>query len=135
MMNAALKTPQAKAPKTLIVGLGKTGLSVARYLRAQGIPVAVTAILRPFGPYLYRAYEHPCPWCLFLPKNRLVGYLLLGALIVVALEACACFICSWVEATSPALKSGARSRSRMAGLRMALAAIFFLALVGIPAIL
>jgi UDP-N-acetylmuramoylalanine--D-glutamate ligase len=42
MMNAALKTPQAKAPKTLIVGLGKTGLSVLRYLRAQGISVAVT---------------------------------------------------------------------------------------------
>lgn len=42
MMNAALKTPQAKAPKTLIVGLGKTGLSVARHLRAQGISVAVT---------------------------------------------------------------------------------------------
>ncbi len=42
MMTAALKTPQAKAPKTLIVGLGKTGLSVARYLRAQGVSVAVT---------------------------------------------------------------------------------------------
>lgn len=28
--------------KTLVVGLGKTGVSCARYLRAQGIPVAVT---------------------------------------------------------------------------------------------
>ena len=98
------------------------------------IPVAVTAILRPFGPYLYRGYKHPCPWCLFLPKNSLVGYLLFGSLILVVLEACAAFICSWVEATSPALESAARHRARMAGLRMALAAIFFLALVGIPAI-
>ena len=29
-------------PKTLVLGLGKTGLSCARYLRAQGVPVAVT---------------------------------------------------------------------------------------------
>ncbi|MFY9976203.1 MAG: hypothetical protein WAK53_18260, partial [Chromatiaceae bacterium] len=27
---------------TLIVGLGKTGVSCARYLRARGVPVAVT---------------------------------------------------------------------------------------------
>ena len=84
--------------------------------------------------YLYRVYKHPCPWCLFLPKNRLVGYLLFGSLILVALEACAAFICSVVAAKSPALESAARSRSRKAGLRMALAAIFFLALAGIPAI-
>ncbi len=31
-----------KEYKTLIVGLGKTGLSCARYLSAQGIPVAIT---------------------------------------------------------------------------------------------
>jgi UDP-N-acetylmuramoylalanine--D-glutamate ligase len=30
------------APRTLVVGLGKTGLSCARHLRAQGVPVAVT---------------------------------------------------------------------------------------------
>ena len=29
-------------PKTLVLGLGKTGLSCARHLRAQGVPVAVT---------------------------------------------------------------------------------------------
>ena len=33
---------QALAPKTLIVGLGKTGLSCARYLAGQGVPLAVT---------------------------------------------------------------------------------------------
>ena len=31
-----------KPPKTLVVGLGKTGLSCARYLAAHGVPVAVT---------------------------------------------------------------------------------------------
>jgi len=33
---------ELKDYKTLIVGLGKTGLSCARYLEAQGIPVAIT---------------------------------------------------------------------------------------------
>jgi hypothetical protein len=99
------------------------------------IPVAVNALLRPLGPSVYAVYKHPCPWCLFLPRNRLMGYLLFGSLIVIALEVCAAFICSVVAARSPDLESAARSRSRTAGLRMALAAIFFLALVGIPAIL
>ncbi len=34
--------PPGAAPKTLVVGLGKTGLSVVRYLKAQGVQVAVT---------------------------------------------------------------------------------------------
>jgi len=34
--------PTMTAPRTLIVGLGKTGLSCARYLRSQGATVAVT---------------------------------------------------------------------------------------------
>ena len=39
--DAAGRAP-ATAPKTLVVGLGKTGVSCARYLRAQGVRVAVT---------------------------------------------------------------------------------------------
>lgn len=41
-------------PKTLVLGLGKTGLSCARYLRSQGVPVAVTDS-RPQPPGLERA--------------------------------------------------------------------------------
>ena len=43
-------------PKTLVLGLGKTGLSCARYLRAQGVPVAVTDT-RPKPPGLEAARE------------------------------------------------------------------------------
>jgi UDP-N-acetylmuramoylalanine--D-glutamate ligase len=38
---ASVQRDPAQA-KTLVVGLGKTGLSCARYLRAQGVPLAVT---------------------------------------------------------------------------------------------
>jgi UDP-N-acetylmuramoylalanine--D-glutamate ligase len=37
-----MNAPQENAARTVVVGLGKTGLSVVRYLRAQGTAVAVT---------------------------------------------------------------------------------------------
>ena len=98
------------------------------------VPVAATALLRSFAAYHYRFPRHPCSWCLFLPENKLVGYLLFGCLIVAAAEACAAFVCSTVVAKSPALESATRKRIRTAGLRVAFAALLFLALVGIPAI-
>lgn len=98
------------------------------------VPVAATALLRSFAAYHYRFPREPCAWCLFLPENKLVGYLLFGSLVLVALEACATFVCSTVAANYPALESATGKRTRTAGLRMALAAILFLALVGIPAI-
>jgi len=36
-----MTTMREKADKTLVVGLGETGLSVARYLAGQGVPVAI----------------------------------------------------------------------------------------------
>ncbi len=98
------------------------------------VPVAATSLLRSFAAYHYRFPREPCAWCLFLPENKLVGYLLFGSLVVVAVEGCSAFICSTVAAKSPALESTARRRSRTAGLRVALAVLLFLALVGIPAV-
>lgn len=98
------------------------------------VPVATTALLRSFAAYHYRFPREPCAWCLFLPENKLVGYLLFGSLIAVAVEACAAFICSTVAASCPALESATGKRTRTAGLRVALSALLFLALVGIPAV-
>jgi len=98
------------------------------------VPVAATALLRSFAAYHYRFPREPCAWCLFLPENKLVGYLLFGSLVVAAVEACVAFIYSSVAARYPALESATRNRSRTAGLRVALAALLFLALLGIPAI-
>ena len=39
---AAVMTNKPTLPQTLIVGLGNTGLSVARFLHRRGIPFAVT---------------------------------------------------------------------------------------------
>ena len=52
-------------PKTLILGLGKTGLSCARWLHAQGVPVAVTDS-RPQPPGLAAVREELPDLPLFL---------------------------------------------------------------------
>jgi len=114
--------------------MGTRATGLVSVVTVLWVPVAVTALLRSFAAYHYRFPRHPCSWCLFLPENKLVGYMLFGCLIVAAAEACAAFICSTVAAKSPALESAARRRYRTAGLRVALAAVLFLALVGIPAI-
>lgn len=51
--------------KTLVVGLGKTGLSCARFLRAQGLPVAVTDS-RAHPPGLDQVREEMPDLALFL---------------------------------------------------------------------
>jgi len=55
----------ARNPKTLVVGLGKTGLSCARYLAAQGVEVAV-ADSRPNPPGLAALHEEMPDLALFL---------------------------------------------------------------------
>lgn len=42
MIQHAAKTPQAQAGRTVVVGLGRTGLSCARYLHSRGLSFAVT---------------------------------------------------------------------------------------------
>lgn len=64
-MGMAQQLNAAAAVKTLIVGLGKTGLSCARYLRARGIPVAV-ADSRRTPPGLVEAREQMPDLALFV---------------------------------------------------------------------
>ena len=54
------------ARRTLVVGLGKTGLSVARYLARQGVPVAIVDS-REQPPGLARSRDElPADVALFL---------------------------------------------------------------------
>jgi hypothetical protein len=114
--------------------MGTRATGVFSLVTILWVPVAATALLRSFAAYHYRFPREPCAWCLFLPENKLVGYLLFGSLVVAAVEACAAFLCAAVATRYPALEPATGKRTRMAGLRMAFAAILFLALVAIPAI-
>jgi UDP-N-acetylmuramoylalanine--D-glutamate ligase len=56
------KTYTSPMPRTLIVGLGKTGVSCARFLRARGVPVAITdSREHPPGLDLFRGVEDDLP--------------------------------------------------------------------------
>jgi UDP-N-acetylmuramoylalanine--D-glutamate ligase len=50
-MNAHARTPSSKTRRAVVVGLGRTGLSCARYLSARGVEVAITDS-RPEPPEL-----------------------------------------------------------------------------------
>jgi len=99
------------------------------------VPVAATALVRSLAAYHYGVLQHRCPWCLFLPEHGLVGYPLFGALMLVAVEAGAAFLCSLVRARISAVASETRTRTRAAGLRIAMATALFLALSGLPPVL
>ena len=99
------------------------------------VPVAATGLVRSLAPYLHGVPQHRCPWCLFLPQHRLVGYLLFGCLILVVLEAGAAFVSSLVAARFPALETETYKRTRNAGWRLAAATVLFLAVSGLPPIL
>ncbi len=98
------------------------------------IPVGTNALLQSLSVYHFGIPRHPCPWCLFLPANKWVGYVLFGSLILAGVEAGTVFVGSIIASRIPALTPTAEKRARLAGLRTALAAILFLALAVIPAI-
>jgi hypothetical protein len=114
-------------------GTRKTGLAVL--LTSLWVPVAATGLIRSLAAYLHGLPQHRCPWCLFLPKHSLIGYLLFGCLILGAVEAGAAFVSVMVAARFPALEPEAIKRSRTAGWRLAAATALFLALSGLPPLL
>lgn len=68
-------------------------------LAAAWLFSGTVALVRVWAPYHYEVLHHFCPWCLFLPEHRGVGFPLLIFLGLVAFEA-------------PALWAITRARSR-----------------------
>jgi len=115
--------------------MGARAIGLVSLLTILWVPVAGTGLVRSLAAYLHGLPQHRCPWCLFLPQHNLVGYLLFGCLILVAVEGSAAFISSIVAARFPALETKTSMRSRAAGWRLAAAAALFLATSGLPPIL
>lgn len=98
------------------------------------VPVALRSLLHTFAPYHYQVLHHHCPYCLFLPKHNLVGYLLCGSLLYGFLESLAPLIARVAGNRFPELESFAQKRIRAAGLRAVAMALVFLVLSTVPAI-
>ena len=98
------------------------------------VPIAAITLVRVHAAYFYQVLHHHCPWCLFLPEHKFVGVPLFGALFIIILEGPISYLAAKTAAKYPDLLAGARIRSRLAALRLLLAAVAYTGMVGLPAI-
>ena len=98
------------------------------------VPIAAITLVRVYAAYFYQVLHHHCPWCLFLPEHKFVGVPLFGALIIITLEGPISYLAAKTAANFPDLLPRARRRSRLAGLRLLLAAVAYTGMVALPAI-
>ena len=98
------------------------------------VPIAAITLVRVYAAYFYQVLQHHCPWCLFLPEHKFVGVPLFGALIIISLEGPISYLTAKTAANFPDLLPRARRRSRLAGLRLLLAAVAYTGMIVLPAI-
>ena len=114
-----------------------TGTKITGYLAVITVfwvPVAIITLVRVYAAYFYQVLHHHCPWCLFLPEHKFVGVLLFGTLIIITLEGSISYLVSKTTVNFPNLLPVAIRRSRLAGLRLLLAAIFYTGMVTLPSL-
>jgi hypothetical protein len=97
------------------------------------IPVAAVTLTNILAAYHYGVLQHRCPWCLFLPQHRAVGYPLFGALAVIGFEGLTAFLLpAAVARTAPILLPAAYERCRAAAGRVLIALALFVLLTALP---
>ena len=113
---------------------GETAAGTLALISLIWVPVAGITLVRVYAAYFYQVLHHHCPWCLFLPEHKFVGIPLLGALVIVILEGPISYLAAKTGAKFPELLPRARRRSRLAGLRLLIAAAAYSGMVALPAI-
>lgn len=103
-------------------GQGRSPASVGLpFVALVWVPVAGHTLVRVLAAYHYEVLHHHCPWCLFLPEHRAVGYLLFGALVLVGLEAIAILTATRLARAHPPLRESAHGIERRALQRLLIA--------------
>jgi len=98
------------------------------------VPIAAISLVRVYSVYFYQVLQHHCPWCFFLPEHKFVGIPLFGALIIIILEGPIAYLVAKTTANFPDLIPRAKRRSKLAALRLLLAAVAYTGMVALPAI-
>ncbi|WP_300456862.1 hypothetical protein [Desulfobacula sp.] len=98
------------------------------------LPVASLTLVNIFSAYHYEVLHHHCPWCLFLPEHRLVGYPLYGALYVIGMEGFTLFMLPRLANQDITVYKKALDRCRRAANRITFAQLLFLIIAILPAI-
>jgi len=114
---------------------GSTCFFLMAGLAPAWVLAAYKSLIKILAAYYYGVLHHHCPWCLFLPEHRFIGFPLFAALLVVLLEGPGAYIVARVARRFPVLGPAADQRCRTAGRRLTMALMVFGALSGVPAIL
>jgi hypothetical protein len=99
------------------------------------IPVAVTTLIDILAAYHYGVLHHHCPWCLFLFQHHLVGYILLGAMTILALEGIVLAVLPRLGKKYAFLVDTILVRCKKSGFRITCGAIVFLTVSVLPALM
>jgi hypothetical protein len=102
---------------------------------ALWLPLAGTVLLTCFAAYHFEVLAHRCPWCLFLPEHRLVGYPLLATFLVMGMEAPVPWLLQRLSRHYPDCEAAAELRLRKVGVRIVLAMAVFWTVGGLPALI
>ncbi len=95
---------------------------------------AAVALVRVLAAYTYEVLHHHCPWCLFLPEHRLVGFPLFGLLMLAALEGGGVWVLALAVRRCGLPLPAAAPRLRAGGRRILWAAVLFSLLAAAPAL-
>jgi hypothetical protein len=102
---------------------------------ALWLPLAGAVLLTCFAAYHFEVLAHHCPWCLFLPEHRLVGYPLLGAFLVMGMEAPVPWLARRLARGYPDCAPAVARRIERVRIRMALALAVYWLVGGMPALI
>jgi len=96
------------------------------------LPLSAIALVRVLAAYHYGVLHHHCPWCLFLPEHRLLGFPIWSAWMLVALEAAAALALSLFagDPLSPLDRMAGRQAAGAARNTVLAALLFILMTVG-----
>ena len=99
------------------------------------IPVAALTLVNHLSAYHYEVLHHHCPWCLFLPEHRLVGYLLYGAMGLIGMEGLTILMLPRLVSENPQAHGHALERCLRAARRLKISTALFLIFALAPAII
>jgi hypothetical protein len=102
---------------------------------ALWLPMAVSVLLTCFAAYHFEVLDHRCPWCLFLPEHRLVGYPLLAAFLVMGTEAPVPWLAQRLSRRYPDCEAAVVHRIKKVRVRILMAMTVFWGVGGLPALI
>ena len=99
------------------------------------LPIAAITLVRVLAAYHYGVLHHHCPWCLFLPEHRLIGFPIWTSWMLMAMEAMTALVLSALSARQPPpVWRNASNQAATSARNTLLATLLFVFLAAGPAV-